>query len=285
MAENMATYGSAGNPVVMPKLPSLADTLGPGGATATTDSIFKLLQAPQARQTDILPSIQELLLGTQAPAVQAIREGARINRASAQSDAMKRGLTNSDIEAANMTGATAQGEQAVGQLIAQQSSQLAQYIMQAMGMDIQGNREMFVTLAQALGQELGSQREMEMARLEREQASHLAGDANRNALLGAGIGAIGSIAGGGVTRYSDVGLKANIKVLGTVDGLDICKWDWTSRARALGVNLRESVGVLAQQVQEKYPELVGRSGGFKTVNYNGLPLEVRQEIERLKVEA
>lgn len=199
MALDMTTatpYGSAQNPMVMPKLPSISDALGAGRNPEGFGDITKLLSTQQGSMMSAMPTIQELLMGGQAPAVQAIRHGASMNRASAQSDAMKRGLTGSDIEGANMTMATAQGESQVGQLVAQQSSQLAQYIMQAMGMDIQGNREMFVTLAQALGQELGAQREMEMARLEREQASHLAGNANRNALWGAGIGAIGSIAGG-----------------------------------------------------------------------------------------
>lgn len=189
MAENMM------QPYEAPKLPTLMETIGSGTPAASTENIFKLLQAPQGRMTDALPGIQELLMGGQAPAVSALREGARGNRAAAQSDAMRRGLTGSDIESASMTMATAQGEQQVGQLIAQQSSQLAQYIMQAMGMDIQGNREMFVTLAQALGQELSSQRDMEQARLDREAAAAEGARGRKSSMWGAGIGAIGSIGG------------------------------------------------------------------------------------------
>lgn len=181
-----------------PKLPSLMETLGTGTPAASTENIFKLLQAPQGRMTDALPGIQELLMGSQAPAVASLREGARGNVAAAQSDAMRRGLTGSDIESAAMGGARAAGEQQVGQLIAQQSSQLAQYIMQAMGMDIQGNREMFVTLAQALGQELSSQRDMEQARLDREMAASEGAAGRKSALWGAAIGGVGSILGGGL---------------------------------------------------------------------------------------
>lgn len=205
MAQDMNVYRpldmSAQAPIVMPKLPSISDALGRGAtsADATPDSIFKLLQTPQGRMTDVLPSIQELLLGNNAPAIASIREGARGNRASAQSDAMKRGLTGSDIEAANMTAATAAGETGVGQLISQQSNALAQYIMQAMGMDIQGNREMFVTLAQALGQELGAQREMEMARLEREMAEREGAASRKSDLWGALIGG-GAALGAGALR-------------------------------------------------------------------------------------
>src|SRR3990167_1173742 len=276
MAENMMA------PYQAPQLPSLMDILGPGGRSANPGTIFKLLQSPQARMTDVLPSIQELLMGQQAPAIASLREGSRANVAAAQSEAMKRGLTGSDIEAASMGQARAAGEQQVGQLIAQQSSALAQYIMQAMGMDIQGNREMFVTLAQALGQELSSQRDMEQARLDREQAAHLAGKARQSALWGSAIGAGGLIAGGAL---SDANLKKNIRIIGKAGELDIVKWDWNEKARSLGTYLGESIGVIAQDVERFYPSLVGWREKFKTVNYSGLPYEVRRKIMLLKQEA
>ena len=117
----------------LPKLPSLQDVLGESRGQA---GIYKTLLAPQAQASSALPALQQLLLGSQAPAVQAIREGARGNVAATQSDMMRRGLTGSDIEASAMVGARAQGEQQVGQLIAQQSQTLAQYIMNALGLDI-----------------------------------------------------------------------------------------------------------------------------------------------------
>src|SRR3990167_2383499 len=137
MAQEIYPSGLSQNTMGMPRLPSLHEVLGTGTPNVSSENIFKLLQAPQGRATEALPGIQELLFGSQAPAVQAIREGARSNVAAAQSDAMRRGLTGSDIEAAAMGQARASGEQQVGQLIAQQSSVLAQYIMQALGMDIQ----------------------------------------------------------------------------------------------------------------------------------------------------
>ena len=269
-----------------PKLPSLMDVLGTGTPEASTANIFKLLQTQQGQMSDLLPGIQELLMGTQAPAVAAIREGARGGVASAQSEAMKRGLTGSDIEAASMGQARAAGEQQIGQLIAQQSSALAQYIMQAMGMDIQGNREMFVTLAQALGQELSSQREMAMRAQEREMMASEGARQRQSSLLGSIIGGVGMIAGGGLAgRKSDIGLKENIRVLGKAGGLDIVRWDWNDKARSLGVYLGESVGVIAQDVETMYPALVGRRDGFKTVRYDGLPYPVRRMISLQKQEA
>lgn len=195
MAQHMMTGYT---PYQAPKLPSLMETLGPGGPSADPATIFKLLSTQQGRASDVLPSIQELLMGQQAPAIASIREGARGNIAAAQSEAMKRGLTGSDIEAASMGQARSAGEQQVGQLIAQQSSQLAQYIMQAMGMDIQGNREMFVTLAQALGQELGSQRDMQMQR-ELLQANMELANRRARAQRAGGLGSLlGTGAGAGL---------------------------------------------------------------------------------------
>ena len=180
----------------LPRLPSIQDILGAGTPDANQNNIFRLLQAPQGRMTDALPGLRELLLGSQGPAIQALRQGTQSNVAAAQSDAMRRGLTGSDIEAANMSGARQAGTMQEGQLLAQQSSVLAQYIMQALGMDIQGNWEMFVTLAQALGQELGSQRDMEQARLMREAAANEAAKNRKASLWGSLIGAGGAIGGG-----------------------------------------------------------------------------------------
>src|SRR3990167_9039464 len=147
------------DPAQLPQLPKLQDLIGTGTITGDPQNIYNLLRAPQGRATDILPQLSELLMGQTAPAVQSIREGARGTVASIQSEAMKRGLTGSDIELSNMRGAYEQGELQVGQLVSQQASQLAQYIMQAYGMDIAANREQFVTLAQAIGQELSSYRD------------------------------------------------------------------------------------------------------------------------------
>lgn len=188
----------------LPQMPKLQDIIGGGQPGARIEDIpgqiYGLLGAPQGRMMDIMPGIQNLLMGNNAPAIEGIRQGAASNRASAQSDAMKRGLTGSDIEAANMNMATQGGEQQVGQMMAQQSSVLAQYIMQAMGMDIQANREMFVTLAQALGQQLSSQREMQMFSASQGQASRLAEQGQLMGLIGAGIGAGGMAAGGYLGR-------------------------------------------------------------------------------------
>lgn len=267
--------------VSVPKLQTLQDVIGTGQPTADASNIYKLLQAPQGRMTDVLPSLQDLLMGQQAPAVASIREGARSNAAMAQSEAMKRGITGSDIEAANMTMARAQGEQQVGNLIAQQSSALAQYIMQAYGMDVQSNREMFVTLAQALGQELQSQRDMEMAAMDRDAMITSGRQSGQYGLLGSLIGAAGTL-GAGAMIASDRGLKTNVSKVSEAGGVNIYKWDWTVKAAGLGHAQESSIGVVAQELEKTHPYLVSESDGFKQVDYSGLPEETKREIVRLR---
>lgn len=167
----------------LPKLPNLQEVMGSYGNlnTESPEKLFNLLQTPQGTMSVALPALQEFLLGSQSPAVAAIRQGAQSNVASTQSDMMRRELTGSDIETSAMMGARAKGEAQVGQLLAQQSQILAQYIMEAMGMDIKANREQFQTLAQALGQELSSRRDAEMFRQSMQEnraaegRAHLAG--------------------------------------------------------------------------------------------------------------
>lgn len=144
---------------------------GPGSLDMSVQNILDLIsKSGQQSLTNIaLPPIENIL-GQQgafiAPQIAAIRGRGEELAAGAQSDAMKRGLTGSDIEAAGMLGArqgAAQQEAELrGQVGMQQAASLAQMLFQALGMDIGQNREMFLNLAQALGQELTAQREREM---------------------------------------------------------------------------------------------------------------------------
>ena len=184
----------------MPKMPSLQELLGTDNPAGRLSNVKKILSAQQPQMAGILPGLRDLLLGAQAPAVAAIREGSRANVAATQSDMMRRGLTGSDIEASAMAGARGMGEQQVGQLIAQQSNALAQYLMQALGLDIAGNREQFTALAQVLSDEFTAEQEADMFRRSLEEGTAMAGRANRTQLVGAGIGAVGSILGGFARR-------------------------------------------------------------------------------------
>ena len=89
------------------------------------------------------------------------------------------------------------------------------------------------------------------------------------------MGAVGGLAGGGAAAFtaykSDPRLKENIERVGKDEstGLNLYefnyKWDE-----------RRFVGVMANEVQEVYPEAVGEEQGFLTVNYDMLGLEMKE---------
>ena len=75
-----------------------------------------------------------------------------------------------------------------------------------------------------------------------------------------------SILGG---LFSDERLKTNIKKVGRVNGFNWYSWTWNDVAEKLGLS-GDSHGVLAQEVEQVKPELVGEREGYKTVNYMGI---------------
>ena len=67
---------------------------------------------------------------------------------------------------------------------------------------------------------------------------------------------------------SDERLKTDIQYLNTEKGLKIYSWKWNKEAKRIGANKFPAYGVIAQQVQKKYPNAVSvGSHGYLTVNY------------------
>ena len=167
-------------------------------------NIFDLIKASNTQSmTSVLPYVQSQFdqqSKAAAPTVAAIKQTGEQNAAMAQSDATSRGMRGSDIEAAGISGA--RGEAAtreaefLGKLSMQQAESMAQYIMQAYGVDIQANSQMYNNLAQAIGQELAQQREMQMLEAQLAQARKLARESSKSGILGSLIQAGGSILGG-----------------------------------------------------------------------------------------
>jgi len=69
--------------------------------------------------------------------------------------------------------------------------------------------------------------------------------------------------------FSDIALKENVQKIGTLDsGLGIYEWDWNETAQELGVDDSYTTGVIAQEVQEVFPEAVLESPeGYLMVDY------------------
>ena len=87
---------------------------------------------------------------------------------------------------------------------------------------------------------------------------------------GGGGGASG---GGGIiskvtSLFSDNRLKTDVQRVGTAsNGLGLYVWNWTEEAKAL-VGNQPGKGYIAQEVQARFPEAIGESQGFITIDYS-----------------
>ncbi len=119
-------------------------------------------------------------------------------------------------------------------------------------------------------------------------ASKQASAANRgsmfNTLLGAGlsIGMAPTTGGGSLlgSWLSDRRLKTNINRIGDIDGLPIYKFNYDPNHEYVRhVNLptdKTYIGVMADDVEDLFPEAVTEQDGFKRVNYSMLGIEMRE---------
>ena len=87
------------------------------------------------------------------------------------------------------------------------------------------------------------------------------------------------------TCASDARLKKNIVALDrTIDKLDLIRGvyhDWVDES-----NSGRQIGVIAQEIQEAYPELVAEGGnGYLSVNYPKLTAVLLQSLKDLKAVA
>jgi hypothetical protein len=96
--------------------------------------------------------------------------------------------------------------------------------------------------------------------------------------LGPVLGAIGAAGQGlgamGLT-FSDAALKDNIQKVGNVNDINLYRWEWNDIAKAIGADKYPATGVIAQEVEAKYPQHVARDvTGFRLVDYAGLYSEL-----------
>jgi hypothetical protein len=71
---------------------------------------------------------------------------------------------------------------------------------------------------------------------------------------------------------SDKRLKKNITKMGTLkSGLNIYKWDWKEGAEKFGADMNHTLGVIAQETKELFPNAVVKmDNGYYAVNYSAL---------------
>lgn len=76
---------------------------------------------------------------------------------------------------------------------------------------------------------------------------------------------------------SDRRLKKNIKHISTFDGIRFYSWEWNAIADEIGASDGPTQGVIAQELQEIYPDLVTEDdNGYLRVNYEGLALKIKE---------
>jgi len=102
---------------------------------------------------------------------------------------------------------------------------------------------------------------------------------------------------GDITAFSDKNLKkdfAAIEGLNTIEKLNPVYYDWNDKAEEIGIVSKErQVGVIAQEVEEHFPEAIGQElEGYKTVSYEKLvPLllaslkELNEKVKALEANA
>jgi hypothetical protein len=79
----------------------------------------------------------------------------------------------------------------------------------------------------------------------------------------------------GASLLSDRRLKTNVRPVGTRGGLTVYEWDWNEDGRHFADLAQPTVGFMADEVAQKYPEFVTvGADGYQRVNYAGLAAEL-----------
>lgn len=70
--------------------------------------------------------------------------------------------------------------------------------------------------------------------------------------------------------FSDPALKENIEQISHIGDLTLYEWDWIEGAKGTMIEKCGTIGFMADEVKEKYPQHVGECGGFMTIDYLAL---------------
>jgi len=115
-------------------------------------------------------------------------------------------------------------------------------------------------LASQLGQSLLGARQQ----IGQDRASGILGGAEAAAAFGQGALNLLGLA------LSDPRLKDNAVKVGEINDLGIYQWDWKPELEGMMVYETPTLGFMADEVEEKYPEYVSEFGGFKCIAYGPL---------------
>lgn len=264
-----AAGATPGNPLAGLS-PITTPNVDPASLQQTSSGAINMLanNAPQSLTSSLMPLYQQLFGSQTGALAQQTGLSGQQGVAQAQSQAQQRGLTGSSIEAGAMQGALSSSQRDYTQGYASLLGNYVNSYANAAGSDISNKNSYYSNLAQALGQASASNIQQDQFRQMMQEGSAQAGRNNKSQMWGAGLGAIGSIAGGAL-MHSDVRLKKNLVKVGREIGLDVYSYEYDGPPE-LELPKGTFFGFLAHRVAEKYPQAVSMLKGYLAVDYNKL---------------
>lgn len=261
----------------LPAFPMMGPNMQTGGAGGTNidaspGSVISLLsRTPTSLTQNLLPGLMQILglqSGMQLPFLEQQKMGMV---ADAQSDAMKRGMTGSSLEAASMLGARSAGNMNIDQFLAQQLGTLGGAYTNAMTTDVQAQNQQYSDLAQALAQLW----QVNMQGLQFQgQLNEMSGAADKAALASkqsALIGAGASLGAGAITKYCDRRLKKNVKRLARWRDFNLYAFDYrVDEFPGIPLPKGRQVGLMADEVERVLPDVVKTALGVKYLDFHRL---------------
>lgn len=77
--------------------------------------------------------------------------------------------------------------------------------------------------------------------------------------------------------FSDPRLKENVEQIAEIGNLGVYQWDWIEGAKGTSIENQPTIGFMADEVEEKYPEFVGEIASWKAIYYTPLLNELRDK--------
>lgn len=95
-------------------------------------------------------------------------------------------------------------------------------------------------------------------------------------LIGGVLG-LGGTLGSAAIIASDRRLKKNIGKIGEIGSLNYYQWDWSKEAKATFIGKMPTMGFMADEVEEKYPNYIVNICGIKAIKYPALLTQLEAE--------
>lgn len=130
----------------------------------------------------------------------------------------------------------------------------------------------------ALGQQNSQAIGASLAGQGQSTASGILADQQANAAATQGLLSTGAAAA--AIFFSDPRLKENIEQVSQIGDLSVYQWDWIRETEDTIVSACQTIGFMADEVEEKYPHHVGEFGGFKVLDYPSLLDELDEKTKQ-----